>query len=188
MSILNLPKRISLGVEAVNFILDYGEQIFDGIAVPENMDDRVAGEIEALHRFFLAGERASWRIAVSSFVYKKVLTTKDPSRCYFVENWLNHVRERWVQLLRQECFMPTLVEAENIRAELYASDSLSMLNDRESKLLVADAVVQRCELICSRDFDNLLVVRDRIAGLPVEIVTPMELWERVSAYAHIWED
>ena len=187
MSILNLPRRVLLDASTINFILDFGEQILDEMSIPDNLHEDFSNEIEALQLFFLAGERASWQVVVTQRVYKKVLGTKDLTRQFFIDNWLNHIKRDWMRTVKANCYLPSLVEAENIRAELYASDLSTKCPDPDGRLVIVEAVVNRCELICARSNTELFAIRDRIESLPVRVVTPTQLWERISPYAHIWE-
>ena len=40
-----VPRRVFLDTSSLNFILEYGEQIFDGIASPENSSGRIIEDI-----------------------------------------------------------------------------------------------------------------------------------------------
>ncbi|MDE2763499.1 MAG: hypothetical protein OXK74_12050, partial [Gemmatimonadota bacterium] len=49
----------------VNFMLDHGEQIYDGGSVPTDAKQRVARDIEAMSDIMFVGKRAKWQLAIS---------------------------------------------------------------------------------------------------------------------------
>lgn len=54
----DVPGRIFLDTCIVNFILDYGEYIFDVCSLPENCSERDKEDLIALYNVFLCGRRA----------------------------------------------------------------------------------------------------------------------------------
>ena len=66
MSLEDVPGRVFLDTCAVNFILDYGEQIHDGVSPPSGLGDRARADVDALYNIFLTGQRAMWQLAISA--------------------------------------------------------------------------------------------------------------------------
>ena len=82
--------------------------------------------------------------------------------------------------------MPTLFEAEHIRVNMLANDTLDVLPDLFDKVLICDAVVYNCDLFCTRDWTTILRHRAELSGLPIEIVSPVEWWARIQPYAALF--
>lgn len=182
----DIPGRAFLDTSVVNFILDYGEQIHNGARYPENISQRAARDIESLKYIFLTGQRASWQLAISPFTYKEVISTNDPSRRYYLENWFFEIWRYWREIIEQNNDMPSFLEAEKVRAELLASGILEILPDLEDRILICDAIVYRCDCFCTRDWKSILRHRDNLGTLPLRIVTPTDWWMLIEPYARLW--
>ena len=72
MNLKKVPGRAFLDTSSLNFILEYGEYIFDGLTPPGTLGKRIIEDIEAFYNIFLTGKRASWQLAISPFTYKEV--------------------------------------------------------------------------------------------------------------------
>lgn len=56
----NIPGRVFLDTCVVNLMLDYGEQIHDGVDVVGK--PRVVSDVEALRYIYITGQRAMWQL------------------------------------------------------------------------------------------------------------------------------
>lgn len=186
MPLSDIPGRTFLDTSAVNFMLDYGEQIHDGVAIPANVTDRVAGDIESFRNIFFTGQRASWQFAISPFTYQEVVSTNDPSRRHYLENWFFENWHDWRGILNRIIDLPDFIEAEATRVELLACGVLERLPDIEDRILICDAIVYRCDCFCTRDWNTILKYRDILKALPIKIVTPTEWWKLIEPYASLW--
>ena len=69
---MQLPRRVFLDTNVVNFILDHGGSIFEGEPPENHLSERDLADIKALHFVFLTGERAHWELAVSPLTYQEI--------------------------------------------------------------------------------------------------------------------
>ena len=84
-----IPKNVFLDTTVVNFILDYGEQIQDGVPISDDITDRVRRDIEALRDIWLTGQRAAWRLTISPTTIAEVQRTRDERRLQDLLGWVS---------------------------------------------------------------------------------------------------
>lgn len=183
MNTHTVPGRAFLDTSVINFMLNYGEQIYDNVQIPENVTGRVINDINALRKIYISGQRNSWQFAISPFTYKEVISTNDPDHRYYLENWFFEVWNYWRNIIEQHNDLPDFAEAESIRVELLASGSLDILPGIEDRLLICDAIVYRCDCFCTRDWKTILKYRESLKHLPIKIFTPHEWWKSIELYA-----
>ena len=99
MKLEDLPGRVFLDTCVVNLILDFGEQIHEGVAKPDGLNERNAGDIDALCNIFLVGQRAHWQLAVSPHTYQEVIGTANPHRRRTLENWFFELWQYWRDII-----------------------------------------------------------------------------------------
>jgi hypothetical protein len=187
MRLEDLPGRVFLDTCVVNFILDYGEQIHDGVDPPLATDDRSLRDIAALRDIFHVGQRAQWQLAVSPHSYQEVLGTTSQQRRTNLDTWVRDIWQYWRDVVEANNDLPTFIEAEHLRVSLLASGLLDCLPDLADRVLICDALVYRCDLFCTRDWTTILRHRSRVADrLPFEIVSPTEWWAKVGPYAALF--
>ncbi len=181
-----IPGRAFLDTSVVNFILDFGEQIHDGVEPPSNLTEYQRNDIDALYNIFLTGQRAQWQFAISPHTYSEVITTTNTMRRYTLENWFFDIWQYWQDILHEQNDLPTLKEAEAIRVKLLASEEFHYLPDLSDRLLLADAVVYQCDCFCTRDWNTIIKYRDRLTIINMPIFTPSEWWKEIQPYAALW--
>lgn len=186
MRLEDLPGRIFLDTCVVNLILDFGEQIHEGVVTPDGVSERTAGDIEALYNIFFVGQRAHWQLAVSPHTYQEVIGTANPQRRRTLETWFFELWRCWRDIIDADNDLPTFIEAEHLRVDLLSSDMLAVLPDLADRVLVCDAVVYNCDLFCTRDWSTILRHRDQIKGLRFDIVSPAEWWDRIRPFAALF--
>lgn len=186
MDLLPIPGRVFLDTSVVNFVLDYGEQVHEGAALPSMVNNRVIQDIVSLHNIFLTGQRACWQLAVSPYTYREVIGTADPARRRYLESWFFEIWHSWIQLINKETDLPSFAEAEKTRVELLSSGILDILSDIEDRVLMCDAIVYRCDGFCTRDWKTILKHRGCLSELPITILTPTEWWSTIRPYAGLW--
>ena len=186
MSLKEVPGRIFLDTSVVNFMLNHGDQIYDGASPQAKLKERVTLDIDSLRKIHITGQRANWQYAISPFTYKEVISTTDESIRYYLENWFFDIWDYWRSIIEENNDLPSFIEAERIRVELLASGILDPLPDLEDRILLSDAIVYRCDCFCTRDWKTILKFRDILLELPIKIVTPTEWWELIEPYASIW--
>jgi hypothetical protein len=103
----NIPKRVFLDTNTINFILDHGETIFENISPEKGYSKSTMDDIFAFHDIFLTGQRAGWQIAVSPMVYPEVFATPDPIRFHNLHTWLNEVFFYWLDIANNDPMLPS---------------------------------------------------------------------------------
>jgi hypothetical protein len=181
-----IPGRVFLDTCVVNMMLDYGEQIHDGVPIPDGLPERVREDIDALSGIFDTGRRAFWQLAISPHTYCEVTATNDARRASQLEGWFVEVWEYWRQFLRESQELPCFCEAEEMRVQVLSSGILEVLPDMTDRVLLCDAVVYQCDAFCTRDWSTILKFRDGLKDLPVTIFTPAEWWGVIRPWASIW--
>lgn len=181
-----VPRRVFLDTCVVNFMLDHGEQIYDGGSIPADANQRVARDIEAMSDIMFVGKRAMWQLAISPHTYQEIAATRDAGRRYQLESWFEDLWQYWSGIIHENDDLPSFVEAEDVRVRLLGSGILDVLPDMADRVLVCDAVVYRCDVFCTQDRATILKHRDHLSELPLRIVTPVEWWSSIQPYARLW--
>ena len=96
MDLYEIPGRAFLDTSSLNFILEYGENIFDGVSPPTNLKKRIIEDINAFYNIFLSGQRLLWQLAISPLTYSEVMRTQEPSQKYYLEGWFMEVWDYWL--------------------------------------------------------------------------------------------
>jgi hypothetical protein len=186
MKIEEIPGRAFLDTSSLNFILEYGEYIFDAVVPSETLSRRTIADINAFYNIFLTGQRATWQLAISPFTYKEVISTQDVSKKYYLEKWFMDVWHYWLNIIKQNNDLPSFIEAEHIKIELLSLGDLDILPDIEDRILICDAVVYKCDCFCTRDYRTILKYRAEMTSLPIKIITPSEWWNLIKQFANLW--
>ena len=187
MKFEKIPGRAFLDTNSLNFILEYGEYIFDGVMIsPKISSNRIIKDIDSFYNIFFTGKRASWQLAISPFTFKEVIETQDATKKHYLENWFMEIWHYWLNILEENNDLPTFVQAENTRIELLSSGILDPLPDIEDRILICDAIVYRCDCFCTRDWRTILKYRTYLKSLPIKIITPSEWWDLIKPYARLW--
>jgi hypothetical protein len=181
-----IPRRVFLDTCVVNLTLEYGEQIHDGAEIPAELPERVRSDVEAACGIFDTGQRAFWQLAISPHTYREVTATNDPGQAYELERWFFEVWHYWREFLHGSSDLPSFSEAEETRLSLLSSGMLDVLPDIGDRVLLCDAVVYRCDAFCTRDWRTILTHRDRLAEVPLKIITPSEWWAEIRPWAAVW--
>ena len=182
----SIPGRAFLDTSVINFWLDYGEQILEGIAPPTGLSSMDISDIEALHNLHLTGQRAFWQLAISPHTYQEVINTSEPSRRFYLENWFFEIWDYWQEIIKNNDDLPSFIEAEAICVKLLSSGVLDVLPHLADRILVIDAVVYRCDCFCTRDRKTIIKHRNKLSSLDMPIVTPTEWWAMIEPYAGLW--
>ena len=183
MELSDIPGRVFLDTCTVNFILDYGAQIHDGATHPPNTCERDALDISALQLIFNHGQRMQWQLAISPHTYFEICNTRDTERLSALDFWFQELWQYWRSTIEYNDDLPTFVEAEDERVRFLGSGYFAVLPDVSDRVLLCDALVYRCDLFCTRDRSTIVKHREEFNGLPLEIVTPVEWWQRIKPYA-----
>lgn len=181
---MDIPGRVLLDTNIVNFILDWGEVIHDGGGIPAGVSERDAEDILALRDIWLTGQRASWQLAVSPRTYAEVSATTDPIRRAALDTWFQELWLYWREFFKQDELSD--LDADSLARRLVPSEILAVLPDLSDRELLAHAVAYGCDAMCTRDRKTILRHRDKLRLVPVRILTPTEWWAAISKYAALW--
>ena len=181
---MDIPSRILLDTNIVNFMLDWGDAIHDGFEIPSSILYQDATDILALRHLWLTAQRASWQIALSPRTYSEISATTDPIRRAGLENWFGELWLHW----REQFTLAELSDgdAESFALRLVPSEVLAALPDTADRELVAHAIAYGCDAMCTRDRKTILRHREKLKIVHIRILTPSEWWGSVSKYASLW--
>ena len=181
---MDIPGRILLDTNVVNFILDWGEAIHDGGEIPAHVSDRDTEDILALRDIWLTGQRASWQLAISPRTYHEIVATTDLVRRSDLESWFGELWLYWRKFFDQYQLLD--FDADSLARRLVPSEILAVLPDHSDRELLAHAIAYECDAMCTRDRKTILRHRDKLTRVPVRILTPTEWWAAISDYAGLW--
>jgi len=183
---MNFPSRVFLDTCSINFILENGEQIFDGGQLRSSSNERERADIEAFRNIFIVGQRASWQIAVSPNSYHEVSCTKDDRKRRYLESWFYEIWNYWQNSLRGD---DNLLPASNMQItseRRSITEILKIIPDPADRILICDAIKYKCDSFCTRDWKTILRYRGLMKCLKIEFITPFEWWSRLKPWAGIW--
>jgi hypothetical protein len=174
-----IPSHIFLDTSVVNFILDYGEQIHDGIPIPEHATFRVVRDIEALRGIWLTGQRASWHITISAGTIAEIKRTGQLGRLQDLLSWASEL-----VAYSDEC--ERLAPTTSRRIQSAHLEKLCLLPDSGDRQLLREALQLGWDAFCTRDWKTILRHRDELPDLPLSILSPHEWWTAILPYAPLF--
>lgn len=74
-----IPRRIFLDTNVINLLVKWRAQVFDHEPIPDEIDDRLAFDIEALMHVFYVGSSARWDLVGSPKTLASLRTLPTPS-------------------------------------------------------------------------------------------------------------
>ena len=172
-----LPRRIFLDTNVVNLLVGYREQVFEQAAIPADLDQITAHDVEALMHVFHVGARADWDILASRKVLDEIGQTQDAD---LKADLLDYA----VQLVDP----PGLDDgfAANLGRRLVNAPFVAALPDLADRELVGNAVGFQCDVFCTCDRRTIIRKRHQVTQLPIRILTPPEWWAHVKPWAGLW--
>lgn len=87
----SIPENVFLDTSVVNFILDCGGQIHDGMSIPDETSVWIARDIEAFRGIWMTGQRASWRFTISLGTIAEIERTGQSERLRDLLNWASEL-------------------------------------------------------------------------------------------------
>ena len=133
---------------------------------------------------WLAGQRASFQLAVSPRTYEEVAATTDPIRRASLEGWFAELWAYWREFFEESKLSD--LDADSLAHRLVPSEILAVLPDRSDRELLVHATAYECDAMCTRDRKTILRHRDELKLVPIRIFTPAEWWGTISRYAGVW--
>ena len=181
---MNIPGRVLLDTNVLNFTLDWGEAIFEGGDIPGYAYDRDAADILALEGIFMTGRRAAWQLAISPSTYYEISATSDPARRAALERWFGELWYYWREIFEQEGLSDAKADSLARRMEPY--DFLACFPQRSDRELISHAIAYNCDGFCTRDWRTILNHRHKVRCLNLHFLSPAEWWEFIRPYAPLW--
>jgi len=177
---VQLPRRVFLDTNVVNFVLDHGESIFDGEEPDAATSDTDLADVRALHLIFLTGERTHWELAVSPLTHKEIMQTTDHHRRQSLERWFNEVWCHWRDCMAEDGGLSDDY-ADELASKVGSSSLLLTFPDVQDRILICHAIAYECDAFCTRDRRTILKRVSRAPALPLEIMSPAEWGEPILA-------
>ena len=163
----------------VNFLLDHGEQIHDGVPTPDHATFRVARDIDALRAIWLTGQRASWHITISDGTIAEIERTGQLGRLHELLGWASELATYSGEC---EALSPTTPH----RIASSQLQKLDLLLDYRDRQLLCEALQLSCDAFCTRDWKTILRHREQLQDLPISILSPHEWWSAILPYAPLF--
>jgi predicted nucleic acid-binding protein len=176
---MELPKRIFLDTSVVNFMVDYGDHIFDKVAVPDRFKDRIYDDIRAITQIFYYADHNAIEMVVTHTTFQEIEATADLRKREALANFYSGLREYGLELIGDDYRFPG-VEVQYY--EQYLMDKgLNYLKDANDRRLLIEALFYKCDIFCTRDYHTILKHRLHLQkAIPLEILTPTEWCNRYS--------
>jgi len=172
-----IPKRVFLDTNVVNLLVKNAEQIFEQAPIPSELDQTRAQDIEALMHVFHVGARALWDLVASKKTIDEIALTPNVSD-----------REDLLEYALGLIQPPDddRVFAEDFGRRLTGTHFVSVLPDTADQTLIGNAVGYGCDAFCTRDRRTIVKYRDKLPGLPLRILTPLEWWRCIRPWAGLF--
>ena len=181
---MNLPRRVFLDTNVVNFTLDWGEMIFDGKEIASHVHHRDNCDVRALRSIFMARQRASWQLTISPKTYQEIMATPNANRRASLERWFGELWQYWREFFEQEALSDE--QADSLARNLKTSEFLRAIPQISDRELIAHAIAYGCDAFCTRDRRTILKHRDKLRGIPLRFISPAEWWTMLRHYAALW--
>lgn len=156
----NLPGRVFLDTNVLQYLQDFGEYIFDNYNEHDEeecfvcgkttitKDDRLYGEIEALVQIFGINVRTPFEIAVSDNTFLEVSGKRD-SR---FNQWFYDVLDHWQLIMSEYQDSPFSAESQAMYEKAKTDTSLLGSFSEKDQKIVLDAIKYDCDAILTTDF------------------------------------
>lgn len=181
---MDIPGRVLLDTNVVNFTLDWGEAIFDGGELPDYLPEQDMADILTLRDIFLTGQRAYWQIAISPKTYHEIQATLDRDRRVFLQNWFDELWIYWRGFFEEGDLSDH--HADSLCRRLVHSQFLAAIPQPSDRELIAHAIAYGCDGFCTRDRRTIVRHRHKMNGVPLRILTPTEWWAVIAGYGGLW--
>jgi len=154
----NLPKRIFLDSNVLQYLNDFGKYIFDHYRESGDYflssngrkiskENRLYNEIVALGKIFLGIDRANFEFAVSKSVLKEVLRKKDGS----YTQWFFDIWQHWQSIVKSYNGSAFSRRATMNLSKINGDKSIVQGISKEDRLILFDALRFDCNVILTVD-------------------------------------
>lgn len=154
----NLPRRVFLDTNVLQYLQDFGEFIFDHYRENEKYllgprgkeitkDNRLYREVLALEKIFLGIDRTNIEFSLSEAVFKEVIDKKD-SAFY---RWFCDVWDHWQGVLAEYRESPFSKEAQERHEKACPDKSLLGNLSKRDREIVLDSIRFDCDALLTVD-------------------------------------
>lgn len=174
---MQVPRRVFLDTNVVNFVLDHGEYIFDGATPALGRSEADLADLQALQLIFCCGERAHWELAVSPLTYAEIAQTPNEHRRAALESWFNEVWQHWRFCFAEDGTLSD-AHADDLARRICNSGVLDAFPDDNDRVLICHAIAYDCDAFCTRDRKTILKRVQLNRQLPLQFISPSQ-WGNV---------
>ncbi len=190
-----IPGRIFLDTNVLQYLLDFGEYIFDNYRENEEYfqikrktiykGERLFNEIKALRDFFIFVNRARFEFALSESVFREVIDKKDSG---FIQ-WFYDVWDHWDAVVSEYEFGEAFsLSAESNYKLALIDKSLSGSFSNKDLNIILDAIRFDCDALLTvdrfaRDQNKKLYL---FQNYTLMILAPFELIELIKPYQSLF--
>jgi hypothetical protein len=182
---VNVPRRVFLDTNVVNFVLDHDGCIFENEVPRLGLSIHDLADIDALQLIFATGQRAHWELAVSPITYAEILATTNIDRKNSLQRWFGEIWAYWRDCFNEDGTLSD-VYAHELATKLDATTFLAIFPDAIDRELISHAIAYECDAFCTRDRRTILKHVGRSEKLPLEIISPAEWGQRVQKVAGLF--
>lgn len=182
---MEIPGRVLLDTNVINFILDWGRPIFENEEIPSFVLPTDVEDILALRGVFQTGQRASWQLAISPVSYREIMNTRDPRRRDTLETWFADLWTYWRWFFEQD---PSLSDshAESLARRVVPTHLLKAFPQPVDRELICHAIAYGCDGFCTRDRNTILMRSHGASGVPPVFLSPLDWWQKIVPYPALW--
>lgn len=184
----NLPGRLFLDTNVVQFTLKYevgAEDNYDREKVmAEHSKQEIIDDVEALHRIFLVGRRATFQLAVSRKTIDELAKTSNIVKRERLLMWGFEIVDYWINIVESygKNFDDNLKKAKHIES----SNALQFLPDEADKELILQSVALGCDAFLTMDYKSIHRYKENLSKLGIKVMRPIELWNELKYFEALW--
>jgi hypothetical protein len=184
-TLMDIPKRVFLDTNVVNFILDHGSAIFEGTPIKVGVGPIEYDDIAALQEIFFTGQRAAWQIVVSDRTLAEIGATQNSHRRIGLLQWFHELNAYSITSVGddQDALKWHATDFARRAAQSSFFDPLPDLPDRE---LICHAVAYGCDAFCTQDRRSILRHRHRLGAIPLALITPLGWRETIRDWSALF--
>lgn len=184
LALRSLPSRIFFDTNVVNFVFDNEDAIFENQRIRDELSESDRLNVISLQALFVTGQRVSWEIAISPITYHEVMATRQAGRRADLLNWFNELWIYWREIVAEDEGISDYL-AEQKAQDVHLARRLHCFPDQADRQLIAHAIAYKCDVFCTRDVRTILRRRDRAGDIPIRLISPAELGERLRPWVHL---
>jgi hypothetical protein len=183
----DLPRRLFLDSSALQNLETYGECIYDGGDIGEHHRIRSVpdgvGEIEALRKIMLVGQRGCFELVLSN---NSFLEVEASGRVSYL-GWAHEVHQYWQDLLSNYAYRgvaPFSGQGKTLAGKL-ETPRFGYLSNKD-RFLIRDAVLLECDAFITMDKRLARNGRHIEKELRLKVLSPSGYWSLLAPWAALY--